>query len=111
MFFCLAQHARGTKLPPASAVNESLQSLLQKTSHSSVFSLRIQSYKSFSAHAKNSESVSVFISIYLMASQTFVKKVVLELQRSQFSVLQKKEAYNDWFFMFNCRIGELNLVK
>ena len=59
----------------ASAVSESVQSLLRNNSHYCVFLLRMQSYKSFSASAKYSESVRISNSSYLLVSQNFVKKL------------------------------------
>ena len=35
----------------------------------------------------------------------------MEIHHSQFSVLQDKEAYNDWFFLFNFRFCQRYQVK
>ena len=74
-FLPITQHVWGKKMLQASAVNESLQSLLCNNSHSSLFSLRTESYNSFSASANYSELVSTSISSYLSVSQKFVKKL------------------------------------
>ena len=39
------------------------------------------------------------------------EKSVTELEHSQLSVLQDKEAHNDWFSIFNSRSGKLQLLK
>ena len=41
----------------------------------------------------------------------FYEKAVTELQYSQVSVLQDKEAFNFWYFMLNFKYGQLYLVK
>ena len=107
-FLSLAQNVRGKKLLEASAVNKSLQSLLRDNSHFCFFSFsRKQSYNSFSATTKYSESESLLLSSYLSVSQTFFEKVVTELQHSQFNLLHDEKDYNGWFFTFNLIFGKI----
>ena len=84
---------------------------MRNNSHACLFSLCIQTYNSSSSSAKYSDSVFIFISPYLSVSQKFVEKVAIGLQHSQLSVLQDKEACNDWFFMIDFRFGKLYLLK
>ena len=74
LFLWLAQHFRREKLLQASAANESLQCLLRNNSHSCFLSLRLQTYKSFSASPRNSRSVSITISSHVSVSQQSKKK-------------------------------------
>ena len=64
-FWCLAQHVREKKVLQASAVDEVLQYLLRNNCQYCIFSLRKQSYTSFSASAKHCELASISIYSYL----------------------------------------------
>ena len=99
----------GKKLLQAPEMNESLQSLVSNNLDTCL-SPSYAITQSFSFGAEY--NWYPFASIHACQYRRFLKnEVVLELQHSQLSLLQDKEANNDCFIMFGSIFSKLHLVK
>ena len=108
--FVFSSKRPGQKLLQARAVKESLQCLLRNNYNNCLFH-RVHSFICFSAFAEHAELVSFPASSTCQYRKIIWKKGVIELQQTQISVLQDKEACREWFFQFNLRFSQLYFVK
>ena len=89
-----------------------LYSLCCETSPTPASSHFVHNHTIFFPLVLNTMNLYPFWSPHTCQCHKSLWKVVIELQHSQLSVLQDKEAYHDWFsFFFVFRFGKLYLAK
>ena len=106
-FLCLPHNRRGKKLLQALALREPL-GFGSVTIPTLAFSHFVYNQTILFLLVLNAVNRYTFPSPHTCQKhRNFLKgKVLIELQDSQLSVLQEKEAYNDWFIMFDFRFGK-----